>query len=150
MNVDFNTEEGRRQFALEAEKLRYAPDKFRDILADQLEYTRKKYRFTKKYYASLLDIDDSYYVKIASHMRPVPVTILINYCRIFNMDITGILENTILDDSDTVLREAAIYLSSLSDKTLTAIASIIENSDESERTKQHGKLLLEELLKNKR
>ena len=146
MNVDFSTAEGREQFAEEARHKRLSQEQFNDIIADQLEYTRKKYGLKKRYFASILDISEQYYGKMSTHERMVTVSALINYCRLFGMDISAITNEALLNESDPVIRETAIYLASLSNDTLAKIEDVIQKSGETDTAKKRGITLLEKML----
>lgn len=147
MEMDLSTPEGRQQFAEEADRTRLNADEFGALLADQMEYTRKKYGLTKRYFASLFGITANYYWKMADHRRTISATMLVNYCRFFHMDIASFTEEATIDSHDADLREAAMLIGGLSDSTLKKIAAVIEDSKENVTTKKRSQLLFEKMLK---
>lgn len=149
MDMDLSTPYGRKKFAEEADRIRLTPEQFKPLLADQMEYTRKKYGLTKRYFASLFNINDCFYGKMAENSRTISATMLVNYCRFFNLDIASVTQEAVIDSHDANLREVAVLIGSLSGTTLKEIAKVIENSQETVTTKKRSQLLFEKMLKEK-
>lgn len=149
MDIDLSTPDGRQQFAEETARTRLNADEFGTLLADQMEYTRKKYGLTKRYFASLFGIHPNYYWKMAHHQRTISATMLVNYCRFFHLDIASFTQETTIDSHDTDLRETAMLIGGLSDTTLKEIAKVIEDSKETVTTKKRSQLLFEKMCSEK-
>ena len=145
MNIDFSTEEGRAEFYEATKRIRISNEEALGTVIDQFEYTRKQINVTKQYFSTLLGIDPSYYLRMVKYKCKVPLPVLINYCRIFGMDITALTEESLLNASDSAIRETAMYLGRLSNDTLAKVEAVIADSSEDSRTKEHGKILFEKL-----
>lgn len=70
---------------------------------------------------------------------------LLTFCRVFNLDITTVVEESYLRKADAVLRELAVYLAELSDDTLDSIQAALEASDETSSQIRRGIRLFERL-----
>lgn len=145
MTPDLSTEAGRAEFFDQAERVKITLEQFSRIFIDQVEYTRRIHHISKRYMSHLLGVSEGFYGKMTQHERNVQAIMVINYCRIFGMDISGITNESLLRESDPVIRETAMYMASLSNETLHKIEETIQQSNESDIAKQRGKKLLDKM-----
>lgn len=141
------TKAGKEELRQKAKKIRYNPIALNNMLVQQLEHTRQSLGLTQAYFSELLGVTRDFYCKMvkAEPLRYVHVDTLITYCKLFGYDIADILDEAVLNSSDSALRETAMYLSRLSGDTLSALAKTIADSSEDEQTKQQGIVLLTHL-----
>lgn len=141
----YKTEDAKVELLRKTESVRTDTDKIEKLIIRQIEYTRKRYGFTQIYFSKLLGVSNQFYSKMTLGQREPPIFLLIRYCQIFGLDISGLVAEEYLNSTDTVLRELAMYMTLLSDKTISALTDTIADSDESDRIKERGELLLDRL-----
>lgn len=126
----------------------YTLKDFNHILKNQFEYTRLKEKLSIAEFSSRLGIGKARYYKLTEGNCNFQLMDLVNYCQVYGYDISGLVAETVLNSSDTVLREIAVYMASLSDDTLNLVKDAIQTSAESEQRKKRGELLIDKLIES--
>lgn len=138
-DVDFS------QLLEDSERIRETNPEIKRMIYEHMDFTRRKYNFTQKEYSQILGCSNSTYSHIMQDNRKLNSDCLLTFCRVFNLDLTTIVEESYLRNSDTVIRELAVYLAELSDETLDSIQATLESSGETDSQIRRGVRLFEHL-----
>lgn len=117
-------------------------------IIQQIEFVRRQHGLNHSQFSALLGIPKNSYSKITSDQsRNIPFLCLLTFCRLFGYDLTQLYNESFLETADSVVRELAILLTTLSDDTIDTINSVIAQSQEPENRKEYTKELLEQIKK---
>ena len=129
----------------DAKKIQETNPEIKRMIYEHMDYTRRKYNFTQKEFSQILGCSNTTYSHIMQDNRRMNADNLLTFCRVFNLDITTVVEESYLRKDDAVLRELAVYLAELSDDTLDSIQTAIEASNETSPQIRRGVRLFERL-----
>ena len=145
--VNERTYDSFQELLNDAKKIHDSNDDIQSKIAAQMEWTRQDMKLTASEFAQLLGTSLSTCHKQLKGERPILFATFLTFCRIFGFDISDIVGRAYLDSEDSVLRETAVLLSGLSDKTIDGIIAAIDASEESAAKKTRASTLLNEMKK---
>lgn len=115
-------------------------------IIDQIEFVRREYGFNHEKFSTLLGVPKNSYSKLTSDQgRNIPFMVLLTFCRLFGYDLSQLYTESLLESTDTVIRELAVFLTTLSDETVDRIEAAITASTEPQDRKDYAEELLNKL-----
>lgn len=115
-------------------------------IIDQIEFVRREYGFNHEKFSTLLGVPKNSYSKLTSDQgRNIPFMVLLTFCRLFGYDLSQLYTESLLESTDTVIRELAVFLTTLSDETVDRIEAAITSSTEPQDRKDYAEELLNKL-----
>lgn len=115
-------------------------------IINQIEFVRKQYGLNHEKFSTLLGVPRNSYSKITSDQgRNIPFMVLLTFCRLFGYDLSQLYSESVLENTDTVIRELAVFLTTLSDESIEGIKKVISASEKTQESKDYGEELLDKL-----